>query len=351
MRASPDAPTLATMKNRELVERAREILGRPGGEDKDWSIAPTKHAELYGESAPDLARILKSSRVDVTCKQFEEAGEKAVAAKITFERTARRTNRAVLATAVVGALVLVAAAMPEFSGRSAVMGVLGVAGVITGGLAGMLMHRIDGGGYLKKWMSRRAKAESHRLGLFELVTAAPKDAEEASEVPLSLLQLEYFRRYQVDVQIAYYKGAGAKHEAVARKNLKLSSVAVFVAAAATGIAGVFGATANDAFATFAAVGVVAAALSAFVARREAITQDGRNAERYERSGEALVKLSALLDEVRDAAAADNRKPMEAFVAAVHEHLSVEHRQWIEAAESTSQAMTKLKKELEAAQPG
>lgn len=55
-------------------------------------------------------------------------------------------------------------------------------------------------------------------------STAVKDDGESGPIPLPLLQLEYFRRYQLEAQRAYYRERGADHERSADKILALSSI-------------------------------------------------------------------------------------------------------------------------------
>ena len=149
------------MDQEELIRRAKEIIGKPTSEDKDWIITPTKHAGLYRETAPALAGILDSSVVDATSEQYEQFDGNAVAAQARFKRTARLANLAVLLTACGGALVLVVNALSDWRGHEASLMMLGVISAIVGGLGAMWIHRIDAGKYLQAWMSSRARAETH----------------------------------------------------------------------------------------------------------------------------------------------------------------------------------------------
>jgi hypothetical protein len=105
-----------------------------------------------------------------------------------------------------------------------------------------------------------------------------------------LLKLEYFRRYQLDVQRTYYRGRGKQHAESASQTLMLGGLAVLAGSVSAGAAGVLG-VADVALTAFAALGVVGTALSAFATTREAMNQDRRNAERYTRTHDALQKLS------------------------------------------------------------
>ena len=60
------------------------------------------------------------------------------------------------------------------------------------------------------WMRQRAEAETQRIKLFRRVIDAEEQARDG-ELPLLPLQLEYFRRFQLDVQRLYYDKRGKQH--------------------------------------------------------------------------------------------------------------------------------------------
>lgn len=340
------------MKIGELLLQAEATIGKAKEGDQDWVIAPTKHADQYRESATTLSEVLSSSRILGTAKQFEESDREAIMAQDLFKKIARRANLAVFCTACLGALILVVngSDLPVKSDdfeqyRKSALLILGVGALLAGSLGTMSLYQIQTGKLLEVWMSRRARAETHRHGLFELATRAPDQSKVTSKILLPLLQLEYFRRYQLDVQIAYYRSARQRHETAAHRILVVSGIAVFLGTIATGLSGILGSFVPG-FAGFAALGVIGVALSTYAVTKEGIGQDRRNAERYDRTADALAELRKKLDDVRRAAAKDNREPMERFVAAVHEHLSLEHRQWLKAAENTQESITRLQESIE-----
>jgi hypothetical protein len=116
---------------------------------------------------------------------------------------------------------------------------------------------------------------------------------------------------------------------------------------ATGAAELLGALATG-WAALGALAVFGAALQGFAATRKAVDQDRRNVERYGRTLEALQALRARLDDVRAGVAAGSRPVLVEFVAAVQDQVSLEHRQWLEGAESTRAAVGRLDEALKGA---
>jgi hypothetical protein len=317
------------MTAEEAINEAIETIGR--GKRKDYIISPTSHAEEFGEKAPALATILRSSEVEATARQYENEDQEALVAQNKFKIIFKRANSIVLATGVLIALVLATAAaatvLPAWLVTTLLV-VLSLGSVVTGALASKDLLTIRQGHLLEAWMSKRASAETARLDYFDTVAKSSVKSTGKNYVPLELLHLEYFRRFQLDVQLAYYRERGKDHREEAEKTLSYSGWAVAGAAIATGSAGVLGGVLHASFAAIAALGTIFTGLSSFASMREAVNQDRRNAERYGRTYRVLDDLSKRLDAVRKAVYTAGMRPLRDFMEAVHEQLSLEHRQWL-----------------------
>jgi hypothetical protein len=276
-------------------------------------------------------------------KQYAEADDEALVAERTFKRWVIRANWAVLATATVSALLMAVALLAPSLGRLAHTTLIALAliGVASGGFASMSLFRVKEGRLLEDWMEARARAETKRLSYFSYVANAPADPPDPQ---FDLLKLEYFRRYQLDLQLAYYKSRRSRHRSSAERTLDISAISVLAAAIATGAAGVLGALKSE-WAALGSLAVFGAALQAFAAAREALNQDRRNAERYDNSAQALLGLRERLDEVRRSIAAGSTTVLGEYVGTVQDQLSLEHRQWLEAAENMQAAVARLEKAL------
>ena len=325
------------MSEEDVIDRAVTALG--SGKDDDFVIAPTRHAEELSTKAPALARLLRSAKVEALARQYERLDAEALEAQRKFSRAIEQANAAVLATAVLSAAMMVVGLVLSGGAERALLIILGLLSVSAGAFASMWLFRVREGGLLEAWMSARASAETRRLAYF--ATLLGIRSEELSEIPLELLKLEYFRRYQLDVQTAYYKARRQRHKKSAERTLMLGGLAVALASIAAGAAGFLGAAFETAWVSLAALGIVGASLGSFASMREAVNQDRRNAERYGRTLAALEELRGRLDEVRAGAATGLSDVTDEFVAAVHEQLSLEHRQWLEGGESTRSTIVKL----------
>ncbi len=320
---------------------ASTIVGSEGRDD--YVLTPTGHAERYAETAPGLVALLRSSAARIAGEEFERADEIALQAQHTFRGVANQANVVGMLTAWTSAAVLLAALL---GAPGAVILALGIGGAIAGAYGAFLTQRLRQQHLLQRWMTARAEAEEFRHRYFEVVALTPP-TEDSPSAPsfTSLLQLEYFRRYQLDVQSSYYDVRQRQHQQSADRTVTYAAAAGFVAALSTGLAGLLGAGEGTNWAGLAALGIVGASLATYAGVRESITQDARNAERYGRTRTALREIHTRLDEVREAVGRGNRAALEEFVMAVHEHLSVEHRQWLSESDATRSGLARLERAL------
>ena len=320
---------------------AAGIIG--SGSPGDYRLSPVEHAEQLKSSAPKLAALLTRSAPVELARQYAEADTEALVAERTFKRWVIRANWAVLATATASALLMAVALLTGTLGglTQTTLIVLALVGVTAGGIASMSLFRVKEGRLLEDWMTARARAETKRLSYFSYVV---NSSVQPLDLHLELLKLEYFRRYQLDLQLAYYKTRRSGHRTSAERTLSISAGSVLVAAIASGAAGVLGALRSE-WAALGSLAVFGAALQAFAASRESINQDRRNAERYENTAQALQGLRERLDDVRLGISAGSTSVLGEYVAAVQDQLSLEHRQWLEGAENMQAAVARLEKAL------
>ena len=328
------------MSTDELIESAKAVIGE--GQTDDYTLAPTKHADSLEAQAPALCKILRGSQSTTAAHEYERKDSDAIKAQLLFKRVAGKANWAVLITACLSAAMLVAASL---AGKAHGLFItLGCCGIVSGSLGSMWLFEIRQGNFFQVWMNRRARAEAERVKYFELVTEDTVNSE-ALEVPVLLLQLEYFRRYQLEVQRGYYSKRSGEHKRAADRMLTLSAHAAGLGALATGFAGILGGVLGPGWACLAGFATVASALSAFASINESLSQHRRNEELYDKTNDALAELEGKLDEVRTAAAKDDRESVKQFVTAVHEQLSLEHKQWLDAAENMAVSLANLDKAL------
>jgi hypothetical protein len=335
------------LSDAEAVKLAAAAIGE--GRPDDFILAPTTHAEELAGKAPALASLLRTAKIATLARQYERRDREAGDAQRRFKDAMLWANAAVLATGVLGAAIMVVGILEEALDDAdlwPLLLVLGLGALVSGAFASMWLFRVREGNLVEAWMSGRAHTESARLEYF--ATLAKAKTGESSELPLGLLKLEYFRRYQLDVQIAYYDRRGGQHRESADRTLTLGGFAAALGAVASGSAGI-AASIEAPWAALAALGVIGTALAAFAATREAVNQDRRNAERYGRTLSALEILRGRLDDVRAGVLAGSQDLLEEYVAGVHEQLSLEHREWLSGKESTRSAVGKMDETLAALQ--
>jgi SMODS and SLOG-associating 2TM effector domain 1 len=322
-----------------VIKAAVDALGAAGPDD--WKVEPTRHAEALNATAPALAEILRGSELKTLAGLFEEKDKQAIENQAKFKKTADLANWAVLLTAFFSAALLMAALLIKdaHGDPKYVLYVFGGCGVISGALGAMWVYQTREGKLLDNWVSARAEAEALRWQYFEKATSL-EDPSADSPIPLLLLQFEYFRRYELDVQIKFYTKRGGEHRRDADYWMRLSSYSVAGAAIAVGLSGL-----DPAIVSIAALGSVATALGSFASTKDVVNQSRRNADLYGNTKDALVKLQGKLDDVRAAAAAGEREPVKQFVTAAHEQLAAEHRQWLKEAEGIQPAIDKLEQTL------
>lgn len=333
------------MQENGTIRHCYDIIGE--GRPDDYVIAPTKHIEDYKIKAPPFAEILKSSEIRTLARRYELQDQDAVIAQKKFKQIFERSNMLVMLTGMFVALLIATAALvaelPDWLEKILLV-VFGIGGVISGGIASRDVFIIREGRVLENWMSKRASAETTRLDYFKNVMELPGSSPTVNGNRIELLKLEYFRRFQLEVQLAFYRERGKYHLLEASRTLSYSGWAVAGAAIASGSAGVLGAI-QTSYAAIGALGSVFAGLSYYASMREAVSQDRRNAERYARTFHVLEDLYAMLDEVRRAVQDLGMGPLMDFVKAVNEQISLEHRQWLGENERVRDAVSQLQDTL------
>ncbi len=323
------------------IQLAQDLIGEAG--EDDYQIAPSAHAAALAPKTPELAAILRSNRVGLAARDYEEKDRDANDAKTEFQRNFNRSNITIFLTSISIVFVLAIGVLNPPNKRAFLI-VFGLLSFLGGSIASYYLNVLKQGKLLDNWMSGRARAESARLDYFMSIAKAPVATSLGNA--LELIKLEYFRRFQLDVQLNYFSGASKRHEIEARKALKWSSLAVAGAGTITALAGFMGGFIDSRLAAIATLGTLFAGLSTFAATREGVYQNQRNAERYGRTEEALIEIYKRIDDVRNAVLTDGPTPMLDFIRAVHEQLLAEHKQWLSLETEAENAFTKLQDNLD-----
>jgi hypothetical protein len=151
----------------------------------------------------------------------------------------------------------------------------------------------------------------------------------------------FFRRYQLQVQQAYYEGRSQQHAISLLTTARIGGIAAVIVTAFSGSSGFAGFFEPDLI-SFAALGTIGVALIALASRRESINQDEHNAMRYRITANVLAKVAEKYSTVQKTLA-NGQDPVIFlhFIDAVHEQLSLEHRQWTEDAAQINTAFEQL----------
>jgi len=182
--------------------------------------------------------------------------------------------------------------------------------------------------YSERWQEQRNRAELLRRQIFDDILAMAK-----AQVPSPLASadpgnaiaqaFEFFRRYQHEVQIAFYAKASTRH---GRATLWLAWLTALLAgfAAVTGALGGFGGAALvvSAFLGISVPIVMSAAQSWRVANR-----DSDKLVAYQKAKEALDTNLLDIDTVRARAALGDADAVEAYVTSVHQIIATENEVW------------------------
>ena len=159
------------------------------------------------------------------------------------------------------------------------------------------------------------------------------------------LFMHFFKRYQVDAQHSFYTSRRNEHRSSHERTSKIGAIGGLLLALGSGLLGLIGAI-TPKYLPIAALGTIGAAILVVASRREELNQDVRNAERYWRVADNISKVSEKFDETL-MLIINKRKPelVLDFVEAIHEQLSLEHRQWTSDANRISPAIGALEESI------
>jgi hypothetical protein len=330
----------------DITNRAIEAIGRDEP-SSDWILKPLEHAAKLPPEAGALKRILERKEHRTTMGQYAEADRNALSAQARYKRAGRIALGASLAATLVGAIFI----LPPAQGIPAdVRGLATLAEYFLLFVAFLAARYLTFAHPFDLWMKQRATAEIARIRLFNQIMQDGEVARE-NELPLLPLKLEYFRRYQLEVQRRYYNGRGTQHARAAGHNKAWRSISLALTVAAgcvvvlaslsllsylnIELADLLRSIVNFAVWLRAddrwllAIGVAGSALYGFAAARSLMNLDERNASRYLVTCDNLNYLHATqLDFARKRAAEGNELEVRGFVDRVQSLISSEHQEWV-----------------------
>ena len=323
---------------------AEEVVGRDDPA-ADWRLVPDQHARALPPEGGALKRVLERPEIARIMQEFKDNDSAAVAAQARYKRAGRLGLYAATTATVAGAIFL----LPIEHLMAPVRGYVSAVQIGALVLAFLASRWLASARPFDAWMKQRAMAEIARARLFDTIARTEEEAR-GGELPLLPLKLEYFRRYQLDVQRRYYRERGAQHKAAAWRNNRwlsasflltilsvlLGAVIVLNMAAGLGL-GLPSWIAERLAAVpmpnlnrvILALGVIASGLYGLGVARSLMDLDERNASRFETVAANLEYLSgADLAAARAAAAAGRAQEVLDFMHEVEQQISAEHKEWV-----------------------
>jgi hypothetical protein len=332
----------------DVVSQAKKAIGTDDPES-DWKLAPETHAERLPEQAGPLRRILQQPTLRTIIDEFEIADSEAVEAQRRYKRVARLRLYTGIAATMIGAVFLVP--FEKWLGQSvSIAAAIQYTCLTVSVLASLHLIRARP---FDAWMKARARAEIARISLFDQVLGSCDPSPRPDEMPVLPLKLEYFRRYQLDVQRRYYAGRGLQHALAAGQTRRWQIESFVLSALAGGVAMVallrlvvdHGIQLPEWIGHVYAVvipilpdwinkavlatGITASALLGASVSRSLMDLDERNASRYLTTAANLNHICETnLETARADAAAGKTEQVKAFVDSIQRMVSAEHQEWI-----------------------
>jgi Mg2+ and Co2+ transporter CorA len=213
-----------------------------------------------------------------------------------------------------------------------------VSAIVFGAISTALLSIIKNSKLLEKWMEQRSEAEELRLNYFKEISLS----EELKTSLDYLTILEYFRRYQLDIQLNFFSIRTSQLEKKSNKALNALAVLSAIVLIINGLTGILGL----AWSSLAAIAIILQNYAFMVNNKELNDQNTRNAERYSRTRSTLAELKSEIDDVTKSIMQDDTSILLTYIHAVQEQISLENRQWLKTMRSSSKAIDELETQLE-----
>jgi hypothetical protein len=313
--------------------------------NEDYILDLEKHIVRYQDSLPQLTALLKDSEVQYVGGEYTLFDEKANGVQKKYKDYSKYARRFGFWATVFTVLVTISGSLNELTDDllteesiKIIVKVSAGLAIAFGAVAGAFVTLIKRKGLLNKWMEFRSEAEERRTEYFNLL------AQNVSGKSISehLQVLEYFRRYQLDVQLNFYTSKSETLEGAANKSLK---IIIALGATVVILNGIIGLGLDPKYSILASLALIVQAYSFMTSNKELTNQNERNAERYARSRSLMAGLKAKIDPVKMALESKDFSALTAYFNAVHEPLLAEHQQWLKTMKASSVATTELEKHI------
>ena len=327
-----------------LWSDAENAIGRD--QNEDFILSPEAHAEILPSQAGPLKRVLTTTEVKGIIESYGREDSNAVRAQGLYRRGRRIVDWLAILTAATGLLAcswhLFMSYVPDQQPVLVIVHAFFLLGLV--GSASWLNWTDP----RTQWLKARSKAEQHRVALFNRVLAA-NEPHQNGELALLPLQLAYFRRYQLDVQLSYFKNSGKRLERAAGLPAWITVPSVIVAAGALLVAIAYlldladerGVVISDVvlnavrmerterLAYWVFVALSLSTVYAIAMTRPSVSEEQRTCARYLTLFHNLDFLkSEGYERVRRAAEAGDKDTVAAFFGLVHGQMLAEQSHWL-----------------------
>ena len=330
---------------------AEAAVGSDGTDD--YILRPEKHAADLPARAGALKRVLERNSVRHVMDRYKRFDQEAVLHQKRYRKARPWLVRCAIAAAVTGlfalSLHLILGYQAHVQLAVVVLHCLLMVAVIA------IALWLERAGPRRKWHQARGRAELWRGAYFNEIAKAEEPADAKSEIPLLPLQLAYFRRYQLDMQLSFFEKRGQE---LARSTGRAGTVVEWpsftLACATLGLAALviaaigllhlaeesglemFGAITPgvdpqvlERFAHWVFLALAASTIYAFLMTNQDASEESRNSRRYLALNRNLKFLKAnAYERVRLAAEAGDRGKVERFVALIQEQMLAEQKEWL-----------------------
>jgi hypothetical protein len=308
----------------------------------------------YAKKSPELGAILISTELKRIADDYVQEDVRAIEAQGRFSKVAAHLNAAVLATAVVGSLILaLGLLLPWFQLKEWkwlvdaspwALRLLGLVGLLVGGYSAARLYELNAGDLAGLWMKSRARAEKLRSDYFDRLAArAVKEGAAARTAAINLVCL-----HLLDHQLDYFTKRGLRHEKAAGRWLGWAAFATGVASVGVAAGGMAGTANQPWILVVAALGTIGGAAAAFATSQATIGQEKERGQRFRNNRAALSELARKIDDVTTAVAGESPEALVTFTNGINQQLALELGQFLDGGESIRASITKLGEEIEKA---
>ena len=210
---------------------AEAIVALGTNEGSDYKLTPTEHAGKLPASAKALRDLLERPEIALAASNFEMLDREAV----RYERKYKALSKAAVRYPFLAVFFAVFALLMPWPEESFTLlrSLAGPAIYLGLSFGFICVLRILWQAPQERWLENRGKAELQRGNYFRQILEQSPNSDAATETALALLplQLEYVRRYHLDVQKAYFVGRSGEHERSTRRSALLQGAAMLLLSA------------------------------------------------------------------------------------------------------------------------